>query len=173
MNERHETTMTTDEDVERRRNEAVPGDGSNGAAFRTESGPDSGASTAAMSAAMERRHQGGTGALASAMESRTANAASTNGTDTGERARLFAEDETTGFRSRWTDVQTGFVDEPRQAVERADELVAEVIQRLAKVFADERGKLEEQWGRGDDISTEDLRVALQRYRSFFERLLSA
>ena len=54
----------------------------------------------------------------------------------------------------------------------ADGLVAEMMQRLAKVFADERSKLEEQWSRGDDISTEDLRVALRRYRSFMDRLLS-
>ena len=76
------------------------------------------------------------------------------------------------YRSRWDTIQTSFVDEPRQAVERADSLVAEVMQELAKTFADERQKLEAQWGRGDNVSTEDLRVALQRYRSFFSRLLS-
>jgi hypothetical protein len=75
------------------------------------------------------------------------------------------------FRSRWTEVQTGFVDEPRQAVERADELVAEAIKRLAESFSEERGRLESQWARGGDVSTEDLRLSLQRYRSFFERLL--
>ena len=85
---------------------------------------------------------------------------------------LFPTDEAGGFRSRWQEVQTGFVDEPRNAVERADGLVADMMKRLAQVFADERAKLEEQWSRGDDISTEDLRVALQRYRSFFDRLLS-
>jgi hypothetical protein len=85
---------------------------------------------------------------------------------------LFPTSETEGFRSRWQEVQTGFVDEPRHAVEQADGLVAEMMQRLAKVFADERSKLEEQWSRGDDISTEDLRVAFRRYRSFFDRLLS-
>ena len=85
---------------------------------------------------------------------------------------LFPAGEATSFRARWSEVQTGFVDEPRQAVEQADGLVAEMMQRLATVFADERGKLEEQWSRGDDISTEDLRVALRRYRSFFDRLLS-
>jgi len=57
-------------------------------------------------------------------------------------------------------------------VERADSLVAEVMQELARTFAEERQKLEAQWGRGDNVSTEDLRVALQRYRSFFSRLLS-
>jgi hypothetical protein len=85
---------------------------------------------------------------------------------------LFPAGEATSFRARWSEAQTGFVDEPRHAVEQADGLVAEMMQRLAQVFADERGRLEEQWSRGDDISTEDLRVALQRYRSFFDRLLS-
>jgi len=69
-------------------------------------------------------------------------------------------------------IQTGFVDQPRRTVEQADELVAEVMQRLADGFAAERERLEEQWGRGEDVSTEDLRIALQRYRSFFQRLLS-
>jgi hypothetical protein len=85
---------------------------------------------------------------------------------------LFPENETTNFRNRWTEIQTAFVDEPRRAVEQADALVADVIKRLANSFADERSKLEGQWGRGDDVSTEDLRVALQRYRAFFDRLLS-
>jgi hypothetical protein len=85
---------------------------------------------------------------------------------------LLASSDAEGFRARWTDVQTGFVDSPRQAVERADALVAEVMQHLAKTFADERGGLERQWDRGGDVSTDDLRNAFQRYRSFFERLLS-
>ncbi|MGN6563642.1 MAG: hypothetical protein ACTHMU_13375, partial [Thermomicrobiales bacterium] len=89
-----------------------------------------------------------------------------------EAASLLAEDEAQDFRSRWDTVQTGFVDEPRRSVEQADALVAEVMQRLAKLFADERGSLEAQWGRGEDVSTEDLRVALRRYRAFFDRLLS-
>jgi hypothetical protein len=89
-----------------------------------------------------------------------------------QMAPLFSSEQTSQLRDRWTDVQTGFVDEPRQAVEQADSLVAEVMQQLATTFADERGKLEQQWDRGDDISTEDLRVALQRYRSFFDRLLA-
>jgi len=64
------------------------------------------------------------------------------------------------------------VDEPRRAVEEADELVAQVIKELAETFSDERRKLEGQWDRGDKVSTEDLRLVLQRYRSFFERFLS-
>jgi len=81
--------------------------------------------------------------------------------------------ENEGFQSRWETIQTGFVDEPRQTVEQADELVAEVMKRLAEGFATERERLEGQWGRGEDVSTEDLRIALQRYRGFFQRLLSA
>ncbi len=86
---------------------------------------------------------------------------------------LFAESDVTELRGRWTNVQTAFVDEPRHAVEEADKLVATVMQRLADGFAGERANLEKQWDRGDNVSTEDLRVALQRYRSFFDRLLAA
>ena len=85
---------------------------------------------------------------------------------------LFAGNESDDFRHRWTDIQAAFVDEPRQAVEKADTLVAEAIKRLAEIFARERGNLEQQWAKGGDVSTEDLRVALRRYRSFFDRLLS-
>jgi hypothetical protein len=76
------------------------------------------------------------------------------------------------YRSRWRDIQAEFVDHPRQAVEEADGLVSEVMQELARVFAEERRRLEAQWDKGDDAGTEDLRVALTRYRSFFERLLT-
>ena len=92
--------------------------------------------------------------------------------DEDAASTLFPENEGKEFRTRWTDIQTGFVDEPRRSVEQADALVAEVIKRLAETFAEERSKLEGQWGRGDDVSTEDLRVALRRYRSFFDRLLN-
>jgi len=85
---------------------------------------------------------------------------------------LFLEDVANDFRSRWDKIQTGFVDEPRQAVQQADELVAQAIKRLAEKFAEERNGLERQWDRGDQVNTEDLRVALQTYRSFFQRLLS-
>jgi hypothetical protein len=85
---------------------------------------------------------------------------------------MFAVDEAAGFRTRWEAIQTGFVDQPRKAVEEADALVAQVIKRLSEVFADERTNLEHQWDRGDQSSTEDLRLALRKYRSFFDRLLS-
>jgi hypothetical protein len=91
---------------------------------------------------------------------------------TSEPMPLFSESEMGDFRSQWSSLQTGFVDEPRRTVEGADKLVAAVMQRLAEGFANERSGLEKQWDRGDNVSTEDLRVALQRYRSFFDRLLN-
>jgi hypothetical protein len=97
----------------------------------------------------------------------------TTGDAVEDAPELLPGEETAELRSRWENIQTGFVDEPRQTVEQADELVAQLMRRLAESFAAEREQLEQQWGRGDDVSTEDLRVALQRYRSFFRRLLSA
>lgn len=91
---------------------------------------------------------------------------------TDSKTALFPDDERTQMRSRWTQIQSEFVDEPRHSVEQADDLVAQTIKRLAEQFADARTKLEDQWARGGDVSTEDLRVALQRYRSFFDRLLA-
>lgn len=87
-------------------------------------------------------------------------------------APLFANEDAAGYRTRWSAIQTGFVDEPRKAVEEADTLVAQVMKQLAEVFAEERRQLESQWERADKVSTEDLRVAMRRYRSFFERLLA-
>lgn len=100
---------------------------------------------------------------------------SERGTDTSHSnagAPLFPSHELDTLRTRWKDIQTAFVDEPRKAVEQADGLVASAMKRLAEVFAEERAGLEKQWDRGDSVSTEDLRVALQRYRTFFDRLLS-
>jgi hypothetical protein len=85
---------------------------------------------------------------------------------------LFSPDEAKDFHARWDAIQVGFVDEPRRAVEQADSLVAGAMKRLAEGFAEERAGLEGQWDRGDSVSTEDLRVALRRYRSFFGRLLA-
>jgi len=90
-----------------------------------------------------------------------------------EVAALLADEDVGGFRSRWNEIQVRFVDEPRGSVQKADGLVAEMMGRLTQMFSEERTRLESQWERGDDVSTEDLRIALQRYRSFFERLLSA
>lgn len=91
--------------------------------------------------------------------------------ETGHPA-LFEQGETENLRSQWQEVQVGFVDEPRAAVQKADELVATTIKRLAEMFAAERSRLEGEWSRGDEVSTEDLRQALRRYRSFFDRLLT-
>lgn len=88
------------------------------------------------------------------------------------RDMLFPAEETTGYRSRWEAIQAGFVDEPRAAVEEADALVAQVVDRLSDVFTRERQALEQQLGQTNDVSTEDLRVAFKRYRAFFDRLLS-
>lgn len=92
--------------------------------------------------------------------------------NSNEPVTLFAPELVQQYRSRWTSLQTGFVDEPRRAVQQADELVAEVIKTLASTFSDERTKLEGQWDQGDKISTEDLRLVLRRYRAFFDRFLS-
>jgi hypothetical protein len=85
---------------------------------------------------------------------------------------LFSAEEARDFRGRWDAIQVNFVDEPRQVVEQADSLVAVAMKRLAEMFAAERARLEGQWDRDDNVSTEDLRLALQRYRSFFGRILS-
>ena len=94
-------------------------------------------------------------------------------TDNGSHnAPLLSNELTHRLQSEWTNVQASFVDEPRQAVQKADELVAFAIKQIAETFARERSGLEAQWDREGEVSTEDLRVALTRYRSFFHRLLS-
>jgi hypothetical protein len=85
---------------------------------------------------------------------------------------LLSDRDTQGFRSRWEAIQIGFVDSPRDAVQQADGLVAELMKGLAGGFAQAKSDLEQQWSRGENVSTEDLRQALRRYRSFFDRLLS-
>jgi polyhydroxyalkanoate synthesis regulator phasin len=92
--------------------------------------------------------------------------------DTARRS-LLRGDSTASYRERWQEIQASFVDEPRTSVQEADRLVVEVIQELQSSFTSERETLEAQWQRGDDVETEDLRVAFQRYRSFFDRLLAA
>ncbi len=85
--------------------------------------------------------------------------------------QLLIHGDEEAFRARWMEVQTGFVDEPRAAVEQANQLVADVMKRLTDVFGTERAKLEDQWSRQSEVSTEDVRVVFQRYRAFFDRLL--
>ena len=85
---------------------------------------------------------------------------------------LLADNDLSGLRSRWDDVQAAFVDNPKECVQKADTLVAEVVEQLTTGFSDARSRLEAQWARGEKVSTEDLRIALKRYRDFFQRLLS-
>jgi hypothetical protein len=95
------------------------------------------------------------------------------GTEAEPQAQLLEADELQGVILRWKEIQAQFVDEPRSAVQDADALVADLMQRLARTFAAERAQLESRWASGEDVSTEDLRQGLRRYRSFFERLLAA
>ena len=89
-----------------------------------------------------------------------------------EDAQLLESDDARDFHDRWNAVQQRFVDDPRRSVAEADTLVADVVQRLNALFEADRMLLERQWNEGHEASTEDLRIALQRYRSFFQRLLS-
>ena len=92
-------------------------------------------------------------------------------TNAGSLAALLNLDESEQFRTRWNEIQGKFVDEPRSAVQQADTLVSEVIEKITEMFANEHSSLESQWKEGNDVSTEDLRKALQHYRSFFNRLV--
>ena len=85
---------------------------------------------------------------------------------------LFGGIDLSGLRTRWDDVQAAFVDDPRECVQKADRLVSDVVEQVTTGFADARSRLEEQWSRGQEASTEDLRQALKRYREFFQRLLA-
>jgi len=137
--------------------------------------PSQDLSTADLAAAANRSAGGSTAELDRKIDDREVERARTKGAadvSMGRETPLLAGDVANELRTRWTDIQAGFVDEPRRAVEQADSLVAEAIKRLAETFANERNQLEGQWDRGGDVSTEDLRQALQRYRSFFSRLLS-
>jgi hypothetical protein len=92
--------------------------------------------------------------------------------DVGAGQDLFADDELAGLRARWDNVQATFVDDPRECVHKADGLVSDVVEQLTAGFTHARSRLEEQWARGEEASTEDLRVALKQYREFFQRLLA-
>jgi len=87
-------------------------------------------------------------------------------------APLYDEHEAGDLRTRWQNIQRSFVDDPQKSVAEADKLVATAIQRLAEIFAEEKSRLEATWSRGSEASTEDMRQALRRYRSFFDRILS-
>jgi hypothetical protein len=87
-------------------------------------------------------------------------------------AALFQGQVADDFRRRWDAIQIGFVDDPRAAVQNADELVAQVLRSLAESFAQQRSEIDSGLAGGDQANTENMRIALQRYRSFFQRLLS-
>jgi hypothetical protein len=89
----------------------------------------------------------------------------------GSLAALLNQEESEHLRTLWNEIQGKFVDEPRSAVQQADALVADVINKITRMFANEHSSLEAQWKEGKDVSTEDLRKALQHYRSFFNRLV--
>ena len=110
--------------------------------------------------------------MAVAEESQTGNVPPTAGVERSSDELLFADDDLSGLRSRWDDVQVAFVDDPTECVQKADALVAEVVEQLTAGFSEARSRLEAQWARGEDASTEDLRLALRRYREFFQRLLA-
>jgi hypothetical protein len=97
---------------------------------------------------------------------------STIGNQDEPLAALFPAEVAKDFRAHWDAVQSSFVDDPKQAVRQGDELVAQVMKSLADTFAKERAQLEGRLDQPDEASTENLRVALRRYRSFFKRLLS-
>ncbi len=92
--------------------------------------------------------------------------------ETSTDQALFADHEHSDLQSRWAEVQAAFVDDPKASVQQADGLVNDVVEKITSSFAQARSQLEEQWSRGEDASTEDLRVALTRYREFFQRLLT-
>ncbi len=123
-----------------------------------------GMTTADLAQAGTRPVQGNSGAGADRPDTQTRSG------DTN--VSLLPTNELAKFRGSWHSIQSSFVDEPKKSVQDADELVASLMKRLAETFAAERSKLEGQWNQGDNVSTEDLRLALQRYRSFFDRLLS-
>jgi hypothetical protein len=130
---------------------------------------DAGATTApAEQAAADPRERDAAG-----MPTGSATLDSAASAEESDAVQLLDPGDRDAMTSRWRDIQADFVDHPQQAMKDADTLVAGLMQQLAQTFAQERAQLEAQWSRGDEVSTEDLRVSLQRYRSFFERLLSA
>ncbi len=110
--------------------------------------------------------------MARAEQSQTGTLPPTAGVVPSAAELLFADDDLSRLRSRWDDVQAAFVDDPTECVQKADALVAEVVEQLTAGFSEARSRLEAQWARGEDASTEDLRLALRRYREFFQRLLA-
>lgn len=127
--------------------------------------------TTELMATSDQPAEGGTTAKEPVRENQAQTHQTADATDEG-LAPLFESNAAEKFRSQWLDIQSKFVDDPNQSVKEADDLVAAVIENIRRNFADRRGSLEQQWSGGGDTSTEDLRLALKQYRSFFERLLT-
>ncbi len=165
MNETNEVHKETQESIDDRERKRIIAEEERGDQLTTKD-------MAAGTAARRAREEPQVTADSQNVEARDRQDAGSPGPKAPTPSSLFESSETETFRARWNAIQTQFVDEPRRSVEQADELVAATMKRLAEIFAGEREKLEKEWDRGEDISTEDLRIALQRYRSFFDRLLS-
>ncbi|MEV7612013.1 hypothetical protein [Streptomyces sp. NPDC089799] len=122
--------------------------------------------------AIEADAEAGTGAEAAGQATEAGTSSGTPAERPATEQPLMPESEAAGFRDQWTRIQGGFVDDPKESVREADALVASVMRHLAGTFAEHKESLERQWQSGGEVATEDLRLALQRYRSFFNRLLS-
>jgi hypothetical protein len=151
-------------------------DGAAGARTVDIGGPAAEATTAPAGSARDDRHLGDddrtlNGSAASATPSGTSVAATSRGEDSEGRERLVSADRAESYGSRWDKVKGEFVDEPRQAVADADALVGELLDELQSLFTEQRHGIERNL-ENDETSTEDMRLALRRYRSFFDRLLS-
>lgn len=105
-------------------------------------------------------------------ETPTDREAGTGPVQAGTDEPLLGAEDTAEYHKRWSEIQGRFVDDPQDAVTSADALVAEVMQSLARTFSAHKQGLEGQWGQGEQVATEELRLALQHYRSFFNRLLN-
>ena len=167
------STTATDPST-RQTESAIPGD------ERSAAGADAGRHAEAESPSPSQAQPADTDASVTRTESAIADTRSPTGTADADRSAtqsspersLFADDQLTGLRARWDNVQAAFVDDPKDCVQKADGLVSDVVAQLTTGFSEARSRLEDQWGRGEEASTEDLRVALKRYREFFERLLA-
>jgi hypothetical protein len=156
--------------------EAVPPTGADTTAAPTESSPVGTHPSAGQAEPLGTRTETSTGPTDSSPMPTEPSTAGTDspigGAQISAEETLFGDDDLPGLRVRWDEVQSAFVDDPRECVQMADALVSDFVERLTIGFAEARSRLEAQWARGEQASTEDLRLALKRYREFFERLLA-
>lgn len=170
-----DTTKTTTHDESTTTHRADPGTGTTVAEPPAARRPEEG-TTPEHRSGTARETSTGTGHGTREHGEGQSGTAGTAGAGTSTRSpgewRLLDDESSRSMRERWESIQASFIDEPRGAVEEADRLVSDATDQVAEGFRRERGKLEEQWSRGDEVSTEELRQTLKRYRSFFDRLLS-